>query len=228
MAVSRVDETLTAVTTSLADPDNSTEPMFLVQFLLEKKKETWVRVRGRSVAMRMDDNRQTPADPTSSIFQIPRQVVEHPDSCCLFIAHMISSFNLCASLSNDLASNIADFSDNLVRTGCFGFFVLAHVKIVEETVHVVEPLFDPDQNVAVSTGASKKVLKRLKKETFCMNQEQSNGDSSSGGACVVCLEDFSSSAKLTKLPCSHVFHKKCIFRWLRNSKSCPVCRTQVE
>ncbi|KAF9670667.1 hypothetical protein SADUNF_Sadunf13G0092600 [Salix dunnii] len=208
--------------------DNNTEPMFLVQFLLERKKETWVRVRGRSVALRMDDNRQSPADPTSCIFQIPHQVVDHPDSCCLYIAHMISSFNFGASLSNDLASSIADFSDNLVRTGCFGFFVLAHVKIVEETVHVVEPLSDPDQHVAVSTGASKRVLKKLKKETFCMNQGQSNGDSSSGGTCVVCLEEFSSSVKLTKLPCSHVFHKKCIFRWLRNSKSCPVCRAQVE
>ncbi|KAJ6360728.1 hypothetical protein OIU77_004694 [Salix suchowensis] len=196
MAVSRVDETLTAVTTSLVDPDNSTEPMFLVQFLLENKKETWVRVRGRSVAMRMDDNRQTPADPISTSISALLYPTSWPQILLIF-------------------------SDNLVRTGCFGFFVLAHVKMVEETVHVVEPLFDPDQNVAVSTGASKKVLKRLKKETFCMNQEQSNGDSSSGGACVVCLEDFSSSAKLTKLPCSHVFHKKCIFRWLRKLQILP-------
>ncbi|KAJ6383636.1 hypothetical protein OIU78_027011 [Salix suchowensis] len=172
MAVSRVDETLTAVTTSLADPDNSTEPMFLVQFLLEKQERNMASI----------------------------SALLYPTSW---------------------PQILLIFSDNLVRTGCFGFFVLAHVKMVEETVHVVEPLFDPDQNVAVSTGASKKVLKRLKKETFCMNQEQSNGDSSSGGACVVCLEDFSSSAKLTKLPCSHVFHKKCIFRWLRKLQILP-------
>ncbi|XP_073259944.1 uncharacterized protein [Populus alba] len=228
MALARVDETLTAVSTTLVDPDNNTEPMFLVQIVSESRKETWVRVRGQSLAMQVDDNRPTAADPTSYLFQIPCQVVAQPASCFHYIAHMISCSDFSASLSNDLASKIAAFSDNLVRAGCFGFFVLAHVEVVEGTFHVVEPIFDTDRHVTVSTGASERVLKKLEKETFYTKQGPSNGDSSSGGTCVVCLEDFSSSVKLSKLPCSHVFHEKCIFPWLLNSKCCPLCRSQVE
>ncbi|KAG6735299.1 hypothetical protein POTOM_062149 [Populus tomentosa] len=170
MALARVDETLTAVSTTLVDPDNNTEPMFLVQIVSESRKETWVRVRGQSLAMQVDDNRPTAADPTSYLFQIPCQVVAQPASCFHYIAHMISCSDFSASLSNDLASKIAAFSDNLVRAGCFGFFVLAHVEVVEGTFHVVEPIFDTDRHVTVSTGASERVLKKLEKETFYTKQ----------------------------------------------------------
>ncbi|KAL3574438.1 hypothetical protein D5086_025051 [Populus alba] len=149
MALARVDETLTAVSTTLVDPDNNTEPMFLVQIVSESRKETWVRVRGQSLAMQVDDNRPTAADPTSYLFQIPCQVVAQPASCFHYIAHMISCSDFSASLSNDLASKIAAFSDNLVRAGCFGFFVLAHVEVVEGTFHVVEPIFDTDRHLII-------------------------------------------------------------------------------
>ncbi|KAL3574278.1 hypothetical protein D5086_024891 [Populus alba] len=159
MALARVDETLTAVSTTLVDPDNNTEPMFLVQIVSESRKETWVRVRGQSLAMQVDDNRPTAADPTSYLFQIPCQVVAQPASCFHYIAHMISCSDFSASLSNDLASKIAAFSDNLVRAGCFGFFVLAHVEVVEGTFHVVEPIFDTDRHFQFLFSAIKKPMR---------------------------------------------------------------------
>lgn len=43
--------------------------------------------------------------------------------------------------------------------------------------------------------------------------------------CTLCLGDFGSSA--ISMPCSHLFHGGCIFRWLSMSHYCPACGYQV-
>jgi hypothetical protein len=43
-------------------------------------------------------------------------------------------------------------------------------------------------------------------------------------SCAVCLEDFEAADELRRMPCSHSFHRRCIFRWLRISRLCPWCR----
>lgn len=47
--------------------------------------------------------------------------------------------------------------------------------------------------------------------------------------CRICLDDFSEGKEKTfrKMPCSHVFDEDCIFRWLRTSHSCPLCRHKL-
>jgi hypothetical protein len=45
--------------------------------------------------------------------------------------------------------------------------------------------------------------------------------------CAVCLADFEEDDDLRRMPCSHSFHRRCIFRWLRISGSCPCCRFQL-
>ncbi|KAF7056273.1 hypothetical protein CFC21_063696 [Triticum aestivum] len=42
--------------------------------------------------------------------------------------------------------------------------------------------------------------------------------------CAVCLEDFQDGDELRTMPCSHSFHRCCIFRWLEISRVCPYCR----
>ncbi|KAG5392327.1 hypothetical protein IGI04_022290 [Brassica rapa subsp. trilocularis] len=43
--------------------------------------------------------------------------------------------------------------------------------------------------------------------------------------CCICLGNCGDE-KEGKLPCSHVFHFKCIMRWLRIKPTCPLCQTQ--
>ena len=52
-------------------------------------------------------------------------------------------------------------------------------------------------------------------------------------ACSICLEDFKSEKNndITYMTCNHMFHKKCLKRWLKHDKkydlytgSCPLCR----
>lgn len=45
--------------------------------------------------------------------------------------------------------------------------------------------------------------------------------------CVICHEEYRNQERLIALPCSHQYHSKCITRWLKLNKTCPVCTTEV-
>ncbi|KAK6638866.1 hypothetical protein RUM43_007135 [Polyplax serrata] len=42
--------------------------------------------------------------------------------------------------------------------------------------------------------------------------------------CVVCMCDFEPRQSLRVLPCSHEFHAKCVDKWLKSNRTCPICR----
>lgn len=43
-------------------------------------------------------------------------------------------------------------------------------------------------------------------------------------SCVICLCRFELKSRIRSLPCSHVFHAKCVDKWLRLNRTCPICR----
>ena len=45
--------------------------------------------------------------------------------------------------------------------------------------------------------------------------------------CVICLEDFKPKEKVTALPCIHFFHTPCIKNWIKNNKTCPICKFEL-
>ncbi|XP_030644036.1 E3 ubiquitin-protein ligase RNF38 isoform X2 [Chanos chanos] len=45
--------------------------------------------------------------------------------------------------------------------------------------------------------------------------------------CVVCMCDFESRQLLRVLPCSHEFHAKCVDKWLKANRTCPICRADA-
>lgn len=45
--------------------------------------------------------------------------------------------------------------------------------------------------------------------------------------CQICLEDFGDGDDVKTLPCLHIYHQKCIERWLNTDNSCPVCKTPI-
>jgi len=46
--------------------------------------------------------------------------------------------------------------------------------------------------------------------------------------CPICLDEFKCRQHCRRFGCSHVFHKKCIDKWLTKNTQCPVCRACVQ
>ena len=48
--------------------------------------------------------------------------------------------------------------------------------------------------------------------------------------CYICFENMIETFKgdcIVKLGCRHIYHKRCITRWLGRSNTCPTCRSSV-
>lgn len=80
-------------------------------------------------------------------------------------------------------------------------------------------------NLAEQLGEAKpRGLAKLEIEqlvSYKYNADTHEGDQTS---CVVCMCDFEARQMLRVLPCSHEFHAKCIDKWLRSNRTCPICR----
>ncbi|MBR7083564.1 MAG: hypothetical protein IKI37_00045, partial [Oscillospiraceae bacterium] len=42
--------------------------------------------------------------------------------------------------------------------------------------------------------------------------------------CPICLQKYKSADIIKEFPCKHIFHKGCIFKWLKQSNVCPICK----
>ncbi|KAK2432001.1 RING/U-box superfamily protein [Trifolium repens] len=46
--------------------------------------------------------------------------------------------------------------------------------------------------------------------------------------CCICLAKYKDKEELRQLPCSHVFHLKCVDQWLKIISCCPLCKQGLE
>ncbi|XP_008463025.1 E3 ubiquitin-protein ligase At4g11680 [Cucumis melo] len=46
--------------------------------------------------------------------------------------------------------------------------------------------------------------------------------------CCICLAKYIDKEEVRQLPCSHVFHLKCVDKWLAITSSCPLCKQQLQ
>ncbi|XP_027355521.1 E3 ubiquitin-protein ligase At1g63170-like [Abrus precatorius] len=76
------------------------------------------------------------------------------------------------------------------------------------------------------------------------SRDESNSNASEGGivaagtekermiagedaVCCICLAKYENNDELRELPCSHLFHKDCVDKWLRINALCPLCKSEV-
>jgi len=92
----------------------------------------------------------------------------------------------------------------------------AEVENYEALLNLAERLGE-----AKPRGLLKADIEQLPSYRFNSELPRSSMDQAS---CVVCMCDFESRQLLRVLPCSHEFHAKCVDKWLKTNRTCPVCR----
>ncbi|XP_044510361.1 E3 ubiquitin-protein ligase At4g11680-like isoform X2 [Mangifera indica] len=58
-----------------------------------------------------------------------------------------------------------------------------------------------------------------------------NGNSTSSNEdpeCCICLAKYREKEEVRQLPCSHMFHLRCVDQWLRIISCCPLCKQELE
>ncbi|KAK3095722.1 hypothetical protein FSP39_018067 [Pinctada imbricata] len=73
-------------------------------------------------------------------------------------------------------------------------------------------------------GLTKAEIEQLPAYRFNKETHHSDMDQTS---CVVCMCDFENRQLLRVLPCSHEFHAKCVDKWLKTNRTCPICRADA-
>ena len=43
-------------------------------------------------------------------------------------------------------------------------------------------------------------------------------------SCAICLQKFKGTDIIKEFCCKHIFHKKCLLKWLQSSNICPLCK----
>ncbi|KAM6971774.1 E3 ubiquitin-protein ligase RNF38-like [Aplochiton taeniatus] len=71
-------------------------------------------------------------------------------------------------------------------------------------------------------GLTKADIEQLPSYRFSLNNHQSEQTT-----CVVCMCDFEARQLLRVLPCNHEFHAKCVDKWLKANRTCPICRADA-
>lgn len=105
-------------------------------------------------------------------------------------------------------------------------------------VPLVSNLLGYNMNMgSVDKGASDDQISRLPSWRFKeanANLDLTNGADSNSPLsseypeCCICLAKYREKEEVRQLPCSHMFHLKCVDQWLRIISCCPLCKQEIE
>ncbi|CAL5420830.1 unnamed protein product [Camellia sinensis] len=182
-------------------------------------------------------------------FAIPLQLLPFSISWDPYIFNQLSSMRFDPELCNSMKGRIiSSLSSLIIEYGVsLGFQVIVDLKITStiefistqsrddmmmsmlaaDGVVIVEDdggsVDETIETMRTRRGVSKAAIDGLKK-VVVFNGE---GDDEKCITCPVCLEECGDGTELTSLPCSHLFHHRCIVPWLKSHNSCPMCRSVV-
>lgn len=85
---------------------------------------------------------------------------------------------------------------------------------------------------SIDRGASDEQLSKLsswKYKEVGNNLELGNSAlNTQNSECCICLAKYRDKEEIRQLPCSHIFHLKCVDHWLRIISCCPLCKQELQ
>ncbi|KAI3446675.1 hypothetical protein Pfo_003340 [Paulownia fortunei] len=114
----------------------------------------------------------------------------------------------------------------------FAAIVFLHFLFMSNTFHrrctrFFHPTNAADYDAAVSTSAAAEALPLI--QALLPDVAYSAAAFPRTSDCAICLDSFEEGDDCRNIPvCKHLFHAKCVDRWIRKKATCPVCRARVD
>ncbi|MCD7456049.1 hypothetical protein HAX54_030523 [Datura stramonium] len=81
---------------------------------------------------------------------------------------------------------------------------------------------------SVDRGASDEQLSNLPSWKYKEIGNKEDQMIKSSAECCICLTKYKDKEEIRQLPCSHIFHLKCVDQWLKIISCCPLCKQELE
>ena len=82
---------------------------------------------------------------------------------------------------------------------------------------------NPNSNSNSNPNTIKNIKNKLTKIRF----KKSSSSNENREECIICYQDFKNNQNVYRLPCSHLFHVRCLNTEIKYRQKCPLCRTQL-
>ena len=101
---------------------------------------------------------------------------------------------------------------------------------LEEYFQSVSTLLN-DLNVDIQTLGSKIIKEKPKLKKLKMSKKlwvKNDKGKLEVPQCCICINNMKVNEEVVKLKCKHLFHFKCLDKWIENKQICPFCRTEIK
>jgi len=160
---------------------------------------------------------------------------------CNIHCDRIAAFNCCRGLSILILIIVIDFirNETLRLFGIMSIVIIVMSFICYDTSHLRRTQANRRRNEGrneennrdiivleiINRNIDREVLNLLRTRTF--SYKLGHTDPHIGDECCICLDEYKKKSKVSRLECCHIFHKKCIEKWLLEKPICPLCKFDI-
>ena len=98
--------------------------------------------------------------------------------------------------------------------------------VIEACAALPADVLEDYQALAMFSGRGGDLRKRTSDDQAVQPGSRSLGPESMN-TCAICIGEIECDDPITALPCGHCYHSTCVHIWLRQSGTCPICRSEV-